>query len=74
MKTPKISASSFILCGSMIKNQTGYDNSMDEPLVPTPKPKKSKSKKTPKTPTPKKPLEPLKRLIIESGIFVLEFD
>ncbi len=44
---------------------------MDEPLVPTPKPKKPKSKKTPK---PKKPLEPLKRLIIESGIFVLEFD
>jgi len=44
---------------------------MDEPIVPTPKPKKPKSKKTPK---PKKPLEPLKRLIIESGIFVLEFD
>ena len=44
---------------------------MDEPLVPTPKPKRPKSKKTPK---PKKPLEPLKRLIIESGIFVLEFD
>lgn len=44
---------------------------MDEPKVPTPKPKKPKSKKTPK---PKKPLEPLKRLIIESGIFVLEFD
>ena len=44
---------------------------MDELLVPTPKPKKPKSKKTPK---PKKPLEPLKRLIIESGIFVLEFN
>lgn len=44
---------------------------MDEPLVPTPKPKRPKSKKAPK---PKKPLEPLKRLIIESGIFVLEFD
>jgi hypothetical protein len=71
MKTPKISASSSILCGSMIKNQMESDNSMDEPKVPTPKPKKSKSKKTPK---PKKPLEPLKRLIIESGIFVLEFD
>jgi len=55
----------------MIKNQMGSDNSMDEPIVPTPKPKKPKSKKTPK---PKKPLEPLKRLIIESGIFVLEFD
>lgn len=49
------------------------DNSMDEPLVPTPKPKKPKIKKTPK-PKPKKPLEPLKRMIIESGIFVLEFD
>ena len=49
----------------------GSDNSMDEPLVPTPKLKKPKSKKTPK---PKKPLEQLKRLIIESGIFVLEFD
>jgi hypothetical protein len=46
---------------------------MDEPLVPTPKPKKPKIKKTPK-PKPKKPLEPLKRMIIESGIFVLEFD
>jgi len=57
----------------MIKNQMRSDNSMDEPKVPTPKPKKSKSKKTP-TPKPKKPLEPLKRLIIESGIFVLEFD
>jgi len=55
----------------MVKNQMGSDNSMDELLVPTPKPKKPKSKKTPK---PKKPLEPLKRLIIESGIFVLEFN
>jgi hypothetical protein len=55
----------------MVKNQMGSDNSMDEPLVPIPKPKKPKSKKTPK---PKKPLEPLKRLIIESGIFVLEFN
>lgn len=44
---------------------------MDEPIVPTPKPKKSKSKKTPK---PKKPLEPLKRLVIEPGLFVLVFD
>lgn len=46
---------------------------MDEPIVPTPKPKKSKSKKiSPKK--PKKVVEPLKRLIIESGLFVLVFD
>jgi hypothetical protein len=45
---------------------------MEEPLVPTPKPKISRKKNTPKK--PKKPLEPLKRLIIESGLFVLKFD
>jgi hypothetical protein len=44
---------------------------MDEPLVPTPQPKTSK-KKTPKK-SKKKP-EPLKKLIIETGIFVLTFD
>lgn len=44
------------------------DNRMEEPLVPTPKPPKNKKKKS------KKPLEPLKRLVIESGIFVLKFD
>jgi hypothetical protein len=48
---------------------------MEEPLVPTPKPKISRKKNTPKKPKkPKKPLEPLKRLIIESGLFVLKFD
>jgi len=45
---------------------------MDEPLVPTPPPKISKSKKTPKK--PKKKPEPLKKLIIETGLFVLTFD
>lgn len=45
---------------------------MDKPLVPTPKPKISKKKNTPKK--SKKPLEPLKRLVIESGLFVLKFD
>jgi hypothetical protein len=44
---------------------------MEEPLVPTPQPPKTK---TPKKQKQKKPLEPLKRLIIESGIFVLKFD
>ena len=46
---------------------------MDEPVAPTPQPKISKRKKTPKK-KQKKILEPLKRLIIESGIFVLTFD
>lgn len=45
---------------------------MDEPLVPTPPPKISKSKKTPKK--PKKKPEPLKKLVIETGLFVLTFD
>lgn len=65
-----MSASSSILCGSLIKNQFESDNSMEEPLVPTPQPK-TKKKITKK---PKKILEPLKRLIIESGLFVLTFD
>lgn len=66
-----MSASSSILCGSLIKNQFKSDNSMDEPLVPTPQPKTSKSKKTTK---PKKKSEPLKKLVIETGLFVLSFD
>lgn len=45
---------------------------MEEPLVPTPQPPKTKTSK--KKQKQKKPLEPLKRLIIESGIFVLKFD
>jgi hypothetical protein len=56
------------------KNQMKSDNSMDEPLVPTPQPKISKSKKFLKKKKPTEPLEPLKRLVIESGIFVLTFD
>lgn len=68
-----MSASSSILCGSLIKNQFKSDNSMDEPLVPTPQPKTSKSKKTTK-PKPKKKSEPLKKLVIETGLFVLSFD
>ena len=67
-----MSANSSILCGSLIKNQMESVNRMDEPLVPTPQPKISKSKKTPKK--PKKKSEVLKKLIIETGLFVLSFD
>jgi hypothetical protein len=67
-----MSASSSILCGSLIKNQFESDNSMDEPLVPTPQPKTLKSKKTPKK--PKKKPESLKKMVIEMGLFVLSFD
>lgn len=45
---------------------------MDEPLVSETAPKPPKSKKTPKK--PKKKIEPLKKLIIETGLFVLTFD
>ena len=56
------------------KNQMEPANSMDEPLVPTPQPKIVKSQKISKKKKPKEPLELLKRLVIESGIFVLTFD
>lgn len=47
-------------------------NRMEEPLEPKPVPKISKSKKTPKK--SKKKSEVLKKLFIETGIFVLTFD
>lgn len=46
---------------------------MNEPLVLNPEPKPPKVKKTPKPKKPKK-IEPLKKLIIETGLFVLSFD